>query len=285
MLLAAFLISCNHKEAPAKMNTTKIIKQYYDENAQLEWERIENRPEFLIACRFLDRYIKPGDRVLDIGGGPGRYALYLAKKGCDVTLLDLSDANVALAKANAREKDLPLTALQGDARKAHHIAGEEPFDHVLLMGPLYHLLKEEERVEAIESALSCLKEGGKLYATFISLYAGMIFAMKFRPEIVLDPAEAGFQKLLIDNREFAGKGFTQCHMAVQREVLPFMERFPLKKLHFLGQEGVMTLCEDNIMSQSPAVINWWLDLSEAVCERDELLSWSEHLLYIGEKTK
>ena len=65
---------------------TKIIRDYYDENVQKEWDRIPNRPEFMLTCRMLDRYIKPGDKVLDIGGGPGRYSFYLAHKGCDVTL-------------------------------------------------------------------------------------------------------------------------------------------------------------------------------------------------------
>ena len=70
--------------------TTKIIREHYDANVLSEWNRIANRPEFLLTCRMLDRYIKPGDSVLDIGGGPGRYSLYLAEKGCDVTLFDLS---------------------------------------------------------------------------------------------------------------------------------------------------------------------------------------------------
>ena len=61
--------------------TTKIIRDYYDASVQAEWERIANRPEFLLTCRMLDRYIMPGGKVLDIGGGPGRYSLYLAEKG------------------------------------------------------------------------------------------------------------------------------------------------------------------------------------------------------------
>ena len=77
--------------------TTKIVQDFYDSQVEHEWNRIANRPEFLLTCRMLKRYIKPGDSVLDIGGGPGRYSTHLASRGCDVTLFDLSPENVKFA--------------------------------------------------------------------------------------------------------------------------------------------------------------------------------------------
>ena len=67
------------------MPVTDIVRDYY-ENYD-EWGRFDRHSvEFEINRRFINRYIKPGDGVLDIGGGPGRYALELARRGCDVTL-------------------------------------------------------------------------------------------------------------------------------------------------------------------------------------------------------
>lgn len=67
----------------------RIIQEHYDSDVQYEWDRLERHPfEFAITTKMMDRYIKPGDRILDIGGGPGRYSLYYAQKGCDVTLVD-----------------------------------------------------------------------------------------------------------------------------------------------------------------------------------------------------
>ena len=65
-------------------DNTNIVRDYFDANVQGEWNRIAGRPESLLTCRKLERYIKPGDKVLDIGGEPGRYSPYLAEKGCDV---------------------------------------------------------------------------------------------------------------------------------------------------------------------------------------------------------
>ena len=75
------------------MNDREAVRAYYNKNAESEWERIGNRPEFLVTCRFLDKLILPGERVLDIGGGPGRYSIHLAGRGCAVTLLDLAALN------------------------------------------------------------------------------------------------------------------------------------------------------------------------------------------------
>lgn len=264
------------------MDTIKIIQEYYDTDPGSEWVRIENRPEFILTCRFLDRYIKPGQTVLDIGGGPGRYSLYLAQRGCKVTLLDLSGKNVEFALSKVKEQGLAITGLQGDACKADsQIDGH--FDHVLLMGPLYHLLKEEDRIRAVEAATALLKEGGTLAVSFISMFAGIIFAMKDAPDIVHNEEEINFHKTYEAGLDFTGKAFTQAFFIQIKNVLPFMSKFPLKKLHLLGQEGISSPCEGNIMSQKEETIAAWMDICERNCEREELLSWSEHLLYIGQK--
>ena len=157
------------------MNDRDIVKDYYDSAPEAEWARLERSPwEFEINCVYLDGYIRPGERVLDLGGGPGRYSIHLAKHGANVTLVDLSDGNVALAREKAAAAGVEIEARQGDALDAATLP-EGPFDHVLCMGPLYHLLEREERLRAIENCLARLKKRGKLYAAFISIYSDMIY--------------------------------------------------------------------------------------------------------------
>lgn len=266
------------------MDDIQIVKQYYNQSVESEWGRIANRPEFMLTVRFLERYISPGDSILDIGGGPGRYTMHLAEKGCRVTLFDLSDENVKFASVKARELGLPISAVCGDAREADKIVNEQ-FDHILLMGPLYHLLEEEDRVKAVNAAISLLKPGGTLFASFISMSGGLVYEMKLLPEAVISEEESEilFHEALMTGKSYAGKAFTQAFFINQNEVLLFMERFGLEKLCLFGQEGVTAPCEGNIMSQLPEVVNAWLDLSEILCEREEYLSWAEHLMYVGRK--
>lgn len=263
--------------------TTKIVRNYYNATVQKEWERIDNHPEFLLTCRMLDRYIKPGDSVLDIGGGPGRYSLYLAQKGCNVTLLDLSDANVAFAKEQAAKLKLQLNAVCGDARVVDTLVSG-PYDHILLMGPMYHLPEEADRIRSMEAALSLLTSGGLIYVSFISSHAGIIYLMKNAPELLAStPTETEFMNLVVDDKPFSGLGFTVNYFARQKDILPFMCQFPLEKLHLFGQESMLAPCEKNIYSQPKEVYEKWLYLAEQLWERDEFLSWSEHLMYVGRK--
>jgi len=262
------------------MDTIETVRDFYNNFVDGEWNRIVDRPEFLLTCRMFSRYIKPGDKVLDIGGGPGRYSLYLAGKGCDVTLLDLSEANVAFAKECGRELGLSINAVCGDAREADALVNGQ-FDHVLLMGPMYHLLEEADRITAVKAALNLLKPGGIIFISFINLFAGVIYYMKIAPDALTWENEAVYIEKVIAKEDYAGDAFTKAVFMEQGKILPFMSQFPLEKLHLFGQEGVTSPCEKNIMSQPPEIVESWLDLCEKLWEREELLSYSEHLMYVG----
>ncbi len=266
------------------MDTKKIIKEYYNNAVESEWNRIANRPEFLLTCRYLNRYIKPGERVLDIGGGPGRYSLYLANKGCDVTLFDLSNENIKFAKIKANEQGVEIRTVCGDACAVDTLV-KDKFDHVLLMGPMYHLLVESDRIKAVNSALNLLKDGGVLFVSFINLIAGMIYAMKCDPKLIMStiPCEIKYRDCFIERKSYLGDAFTQAVFTEQSEVIPFMSQFSLEKLHLFGQESITSPCESNIMNQPKEVVDAWINFAEQICEREQLLSWSEHLMYVGRK--
>lgn len=89
------------------------VEKYYDENAQDEWDRlgIRHRAEFENTMRAIAEFLPPAPaRLIDIGGGPGRYAIALAEKSYRVTLVDLSNGNLKLAKQKAAEAKVELEA-------------------------------------------------------------------------------------------------------------------------------------------------------------------------------
>src|SRR5512137_2170335 len=121
------------------------IQNFYDENVQGEWERLgsRHRTEFAVTLRALREFLPPAPaQVIDIGGGPGRYALSLADQGYGVTLVDLSEANLAFAREKAHETGIRLEGVfQANALDLSAFPAES-FDAALLMGPLYHLWQE-----------------------------------------------------------------------------------------------------------------------------------------------
>ena len=262
------------------------VRDFYDNAPQTEWDRLERQPfEFELTTYMMDKYIRPGDSVLDIGGGPGRYSIHYAQKGCTVTLAELSPGNVALAKEKAKEAGVDFSAYAVNCLELDKL-GLPQVDHVFLMGPLYHLQSEADRVKAVEAALRRLKPGGKLYASFIQLFSGLIYDLQHGGYICEDMANPACRKLVdgvLSGEDYSGPGFTAVYFYHLRNILPFMERFPLKKLHLFSQEGFLAPNKIQLMERGEDEIRQWTEVAKEYLEVPELLSWGEHIMYIGEK--
>lgn len=78
------------------------MRAYYDEFGNAEWERhekdIPGRVSLEVHRRFLARFVNPGDRVLEIGAGPGRFTLELIDLGAQVAVTDFSSVQLELNK-------------------------------------------------------------------------------------------------------------------------------------------------------------------------------------------
>lgn len=264
----------------------ETIRAFYDEQAQYEWERLDRHPiEWILTTHELEKTIKPGDSVLDLGGGPGRYALHFARMGCKVTLVDLSEACVNWAKTRAEEESLDIQFLQGDALEVDRLLAGRSFDHVLMMGPLYHLLLEEERKRAVQNALALTRPGGRLYLSFLLTFSGVIYYMSSCPEMILGEAETPFLDAVKGGDSYGGPAFTEAFFIDQNEILPFMAPFKLEDQHLFGQEGILGQFENEWLLQPEAVRKAFLDLALPLLERPEYLSYSEHAMLHGMKPK
>ncbi len=142
--------------------------------------------EFVRTRILLERYLPgaPAD-VADIGGGPGRYAVWLAQRGYRVHLLD----PVPLHITQARQAAGPLfaSAQVGDARAVP--LPPRSVDAVLMLGPLYHLPSPDDRLLALREAHRITRPGGVLLAAAISRFASTLDGL--RAGYLEDPVFAG----------------------------------------------------------------------------------------------
>lgn len=259
------------------------VKKFYDETVESEWTRLDRHyVEHELTKRYLKRYINSPDKVLDLGGGPGKYALHLAELGCEVTLADLSPGNVAFGLDKAKELNLPLEGMCVDSRDLSSL-GDEQFDHVICMGPMYHLTDEKDRIQTIAECMRVLRPGGTLFVAFVSSYSFVWDYLIQNPQYILEEEKKKQLEVMLQDVNFTGQGFSDNFFIRPKEVLPFFEQFKLEKLNIVNCESFLYLQETQLLNQSPEVISAWLDLAEQVCEREDLLSLAEHVMYIGRK--
>lgn len=123
--------------------------------------------ELLRTKELVLRYLPPAPAsVVDVGGGTGVHARWLAELGHRVDLVDAVPLHVAKAAG------IPgVQAFLGDARKLD--AADESYDFVLMCGPLYHLLTVEDRLSAWREAHRVLKPGGHVAAATISRFSSL----------------------------------------------------------------------------------------------------------------
>ncbi|OBT61638.1 hypothetical protein VE03_08854 [Pseudogymnoascus sp. 23342-1-I1] len=163
------------------MTDTATVAGWYNANADLEHNRlIDNRLEFAISLHIIQQSLSSllptgPKRILDLGGGTGRYAVELAKQGHSATLVDISQAELEQAKQHAQEAGVALAGITcADARDIRGVPGvfrENYYDIVLCQGPLYHFLSLDERLHVLQSCMSEAKCGGFVIAAFVTKYA------------------------------------------------------------------------------------------------------------------
>ncbi|WP_322176363.1 class I SAM-dependent methyltransferase [Acutalibacter caecimuris] len=155
------------------MENIHEVLAFYENGA--ETGRLERGLGIIEAARtkaILARYLKPGMAVYDVGGGVGYYANWLAEQGCNPTLFELAPSAVAYAKAH---QAIPYAAHTADARALP--APDASCDALLLMGPLYHLLERESRLQALQEANRVLRPDGLLVAAGISKFSSATWAL------------------------------------------------------------------------------------------------------------
>jgi ubiquinone/menaquinone biosynthesis C-methylase UbiE len=158
----------------------------------LERDRLAAGPgalEFVRTQALLERYLPaPPAVVAGVGGGPGRYAVWLAERGYRVHLVDPVALHVEQARAAAKgwPGAMLASAEVGDARALR--LPDASADAVLLLGPLYHLPERAERLQALAEARRVCRRGGVIIAAAISRFASTLDGL--RGGYLEDPAFA-----------------------------------------------------------------------------------------------
>ncbi|MBV9452043.1 MAG: class I SAM-dependent methyltransferase [Streptosporangiaceae bacterium] len=265
------------------MEADEALRAYYERG--MERDRLSDGRgglEFSRTTEIVLRRLPPRPAVVaDIGGGPGRYALWLASLGYQVEHRDLMALHVAQLTAAAAGMGGIRTAV-GDARCLDLPSAS--VDAVLLLGPLYHLIDRSERVRALRECARIVRPGGPVFAAAISRWAPRIDGMlrerihlRFPAarEVVGEVDRTGLLPPLEDG------GFTAfCHRPA--ELRDEMAEAGLEVSDLVSVEGPAFILGDlDARMADPVERSVALEVARAIERVPELAGFGPHLLATG----
>ena len=255
-------------------NDTELVQELYrrfNENSRLNKSQAA-RVEFLTTVRYIEKYLSPSSKILDVGAGAGEYSLYFARKGFHVSALELADANIAAFRKKIATND-PIDLTQGNALDLSRYESNS-FDIVLLFGPLYHLHDEKDRLRCIEEAKRVCKPEGKIFFAFISNDIIILTMQKTNSDYLLN-GDYNKDTFRLDDIPFVFHTVEHC-----RELL---DKVGIHICHEVAADGASELLQDLVNSLDEASYQQYLRYHFYICEKPEFLGMSNHLLFIGNK--
>ena len=265
------------------------VRRWYDGRAAWQWDWTDRNPvEYGVTLRTLREYLPPPPaRLLDTGGGPGRYAIALAQQGYRVTLFDLSGAALDLARQKASERGVALDGyVEGTATDLSAFAAGS-FDVALALGPLYHLLALEERTCVRDELRRVLAPGGIAVAGFLSRFTPLRFGAFNHPHRLTAsrPETQDFLKtgvMILSGDPTISGGWVDAYCERPDVIVPFMEP-AFETLDLVGAEGIFSMIQDKVRDTPPEDWDGFVELNFQLGREPSLIGAAEHLLYVGRR--
>ncbi len=250
--------------------------QSYDEDGRLLSRR--GQVEYRTTMRYIEKYLRPGARVLEVGAATGRYSHALARRGFRVDAVELVEHNIEIFKRNTQPGEA-VTITQGNAVRLDGFA-ENTYDLTLLLGPMYHLFTKEEQAAALAEAVRVTKPGGVILAAYCMGDASILqygFGRGKIHEILRD--------CMLDPETFETFSHPWDLFELYRvEDIDALRRdLPVTRLHFVAADGFASYLREELDAMDEATYELFLRYHFATCERFELTGHSNHTLDIFRK--
>ena len=252
-----------------------LLEDYY--NHFDEEKRLDKRHgyiEFYTNMSYIEKYLKPNSSILDVGAGTGKYAIPLFLKGHNVTAIELMEKHVKIIK----NKNKDINAYQGNALNLNKEKNNS-YDMVILFGPMYHLLKEEERIIALNEAKRVVKDDGVILIS----YCGNEYALityGFKKNMI----KKCLEDKLIDEDFHSIPGENDLYTYLRLEDIDRLnEKCGLKRVEIISSDGPADYLRTELNKMDQETYDLFLQYHLKTCFRKELIGASAHILDIVKK--
>ena len=275
------LLNCEQKKQN-KMKENQFLIDYY-KNSCDEDNRLLTKcgsVEFVTTMRYIEKYIMPGNRVIEIGAGTGRYSHALARQGYVVDAVELVEHNIEVFRQNTQPNE-NVTITQGNAMDLSDFPDNE-YDITLLLGPLYHLYNKKDKKKALREAIRVTKQGGVIFAAYVISDACVLDEGFKRSNF--DVAEY-IEKGMIDPVTFATKSEPQelFELVRKEHIDDLISIFPVTRLHYVASDGYARHMQEAVDAMDDNRFELYLQYHFATCEREDLIGITSHAIDIFRK--
>ena len=254
-----------------ELERVSALYEFFNEDTRLSSKA--TKIEFLTTLHIINRYLKTGSKILDIGAGAGIYSFHFAEKGYEVSAVELADANIKAFRKKL-QADMKIDLHQGNACDLSQFKDNE-FDVVLVLGPLYHLSQEDDQQKCIKEAKRVCKDDGVILFAFLSNDMVILTA-----NFIENPDY--FKSDLYDHETFKLKDGVFVFFTVEQARKLLLEE-GIKILTEVAQDGLSELLAEKINMMDEESYEQYLKYHLYCCEKPELLGHSNHILFVGKK--
>ena len=248
----------------------------YDEEGRLTSRH--GQVEYLTTLRYIEKYLMPGARILEIGAGTGRYSHALARMGYPVDAVELVEHNIEIFKSKITP-DERIAIRQGNATDLSFLE-ENTYDITLLLGPLYHLFTEEGKLQALREALRVTKRGGVVFAAYCISDAS-ILDYGFRQGHVFELIEKDMLETVGFKAFSKPEDLFELHR--KEDIDALMAHFAVKRLHYVATDLYTNHMRPTVDAMDDRAFELYLKYHFTLCERPDMAGLTHHSLDIFQK--
>lgn len=253
------------------MNYLTDYYETHDEDGRLSLSK-HGQVEFLTTMKYLRDYLTPGMRVLEIGAGTGRYSLTLARQGFRVHAIELVRHNLDILRSKALPGD-DIVAEEGNALDLSRFP-DGSFDAALLLGPMYHLYGDEDKIQALSEAKRVTKPGGILFVAYCMNEASVVvfgFQKGNMPDLLA-------KDMLTEDFHCITRPVDVFEMVRTEDIERLNAAVGLERLKLVATDGATLYMRETIDAMDDETFALWMRYHLATCERQDLIGASNHAL-------
>lgn len=251
------------------MALSNIEKHYNKHPEDLRLQRRHGIVEFQTTLYHLHRFLQPEHQLLDIGAGTGRYTSALMAEGYKIKAVELVRRNIEVFLKREPTADV----VQGDARNMPFLP-DALADVTLLLGPLYHLIGDDEKLKALNEAKRVTKPGGLIFVAYL-MNEYSVLSYCFDEERINDLLARGF----VDD---------QYHLHVQEgelydyvrldDINRLNEKAGLERVTIFSPDGAADYMRTRLNQMSEETFARFIEYQRVISERPDLIGAGSHVV-------